>query len=110
MEKYDLELANMDTMYFKNPQTQELHNEFKRVNRILKSQIISKYRSWEFNYYQTKWIITNHKNFVYYVNELFYYMSMKETTRYYTEIDDAILKSYEKIRSNYRRVKILVNR
>ena len=110
IEEYDLELANMDIMYFRDYRMQEKFHDFQEINQILKSEIINKYRTWDFDYYQTKWIITNHKNFVYYVNELFYYISIKETSPYYKEVDDAILKSYEKVRSNYRRVKILVNR
>ncbi|QFR39506.1 hypothetical protein A9Q91_04745 [Candidatus Gracilibacteria bacterium 28_42_T64] len=110
VEKYDLDLATIDTLYFRDYQTQKTYDTFKKINNLLKKEIISKYRTGNFDYYQTKGIVTNHKNFVYYVNEFFYYTSIKETRPYYKEVDDAIFKSYEKIRSNYRRVKVGVSK
>jgi hypothetical protein len=110
IEEYDLELEYIDYIYFSNPQTQAIFENFKEVNRILKDEIIRKYRAWEFEYYQTKWIITNQKMFVYHTNKFFHYLSIKEQNPEYIETDNFILKNYSNMRIYYNRLRHLVNK
>ena len=110
IEEYDLELANLDYIYFTDEITNEMFTEFRKINELLKWEIISKYRSNEFDFYKTNGIISSHKKFVYYTNRLFYYISLKEQRQDYKELDDAILKTYKNVRIYYRKVKNLAYR
>lgn len=110
IEEFDLELSHIDDMYFTNSKTQKKFESFKAVNEVLKDEIIRKYRAWEFEYYQTKWIITNQKMFVYHINKYFHYLSIKEKHPEYEETDNFILKNYSNARIYYRKVRHLVNK
>ena len=110
IEEYNLELSDLDNISFRDQTTNEMFEEFKRMNTLLKGEIIYKYRNNEFDFYQTSWIVSSHKKFVYNTNKLFYYISLKEEGYNYWELDTAILKSYRKIRIYYRKVKNLTYR
>ena len=109
VEEYDLELISVKEVYFYTPEFKKMFEEFKKVDRVLKKEIITNYRNGNFDYYQANNIVSNYKNFVYHTNKLFYYVSIKESTPNFKETDTAILKNYRKMRSYYYRVKILVN-
>ena len=87
-----------------------MFEDFKETDRLLKDKIISKYRVWDFSYYRVNDIISNYKNFVYYTNKLFYYVSLKESNPSFKEVDIAILKNYRKMRTYYEKIKILISR
>ena len=110
IEEYDLELSYIDKIYFINSNTKEIFDNFKVANRLLKDEIIKKYRAWEFDYYQVKWIITNQKMFVFHINRLSHYLSIKEQNHRYLDVDNFILKNYSNARIYYKRVKYLVNK
>lgn len=110
VEAFDIELIEIDDYYFADENLQNTYEEFKRTSQLLKREIIRKYENDEFGYYQTKWVITNYKKFVYYTNSIFYYLSLKDEGVNDSEIDNAILESYTKIRTYYKRLKYLVNK
>jgi len=108
IEEYSLQLPSFNTLYFKDSNTQNMFKELDHINELLKQEIMKKYRSWEFDYYQVNGIVSSHKNFVYYSNKLFYYISLKDQWYRYKELDDAILINYRNTKSSYRKVKNLV--
>lgn len=108
VEKLDIELVNIDNIYFKNENTQNTFDLFKKTSETLKNEIIRKYEKWDFDYYQTKWIITNYKLFVYHTNEYFKYKKLKEKYPNEQEVDDFILKNYSLMRVHFNRIKQLI--
>ena len=110
IEKFEINLPKLDYIDFNKKSTSNKFEKFKKINKSLKKEIISKYRNNEFDFYKTNWIISSHKKFVYYTNRLFYYISLKEKWYKYEELDDAILKSYKEVRTYYRKIKNLVYR
>ena len=83
IEEYDLTLAHITQIYFSDVNTQNLFEEFKRTSYLLNEEIIKSYREWKFDYYQVNWIISNQKKFIYHINRLFYYISIKEQNSNY---------------------------
>lgn len=110
IEEYDLALAHIDQMYFRDYNTQMLFEEYKNASLLLNQEIIRKYREWEFEYYQINWIISNQKKFIYHINKLFYYISIKEQNPNYIETDSIILEHYNISRTYYKRTQSLVNK
>lgn len=108
VEKLDIELVNIDNIYFKDKDTQNTFDLFKKTSETLKNEIIRKYENWDFEYYQTKWIITNYKLFVYHTNEYFKYKKLKEKYPNDKEVDNFILKNYSLMRVHFNRIKQLI--
>jgi len=108
VEAFDIELANIDTYYFENESLRNTYLEFTKVASLLKNEIIRKYENDEFEYYQTKWIIKNYKKFIYYSDQIFYFLKLREKWYRWKEIDNAVLESYQNIRVYYKRLKRLV--
>jgi hypothetical protein len=101
IEEYDLNLAHIEEIYFRDYNSQMLFEEFKRTSNLLNDE-------WDFEYYQVNWIISNQKKFIYHINRLFYYISFKESNPYYNQTDDLILEHYSVARTYYKRVQALI--
>lgn len=110
IEEYDLKLANIEQMYFRDYNTQMLFDAYKNSTTLLSKEIIKKYRAWNFEYYQVNGIISNQKLFIYHINKLFYYINLKEQYPHYNNTDDFILKNYSVARTYYKRLQGLVYR
>jgi len=108
IEEYDLALEHIDYIFFRDPNTQALFNEYKNSVALINQEIIRKYANKEFEYYQINWIISNQKQFIYHINKLFYYISIKEEGNNYIETNDLILENYSKARTYYIRLKYLI--
>ena len=108
IEQYELDLRELDYIYFNDSKYNYVYNELKRVDSILKTEFMNKYRSWEYEYYQTNGIVTNYNNFIYHTNKFFFYLKMKESNPNYWEINTAILHNYRSMKSSYSKVKNIV--
>ncbi|MFK7780072.1 MAG: hypothetical protein QM490_02895 [Candidatus Gracilibacteria bacterium] len=107
VEEYNLNLSSIDYIHFNNPQYNHIYNELKTIDSILREEFMKKYRSGEYEYYQTNGIITNYNNFVYYINRFFFYLKIKEGNSF-IELDTAIIRNYRNMRSSYTKVKNIV--
>lgn len=110
IEEYDLTLAHINQMYFDDYQTQALFDEYKNTTLKLNKEILKRYREWNFHYYQVNWIILNQKLFIFHINKLFYYISLKNEYPNEKQLDDFILKHYSTARTYYKRIQSLVYR
>lgn len=107
VEEYDITLAHLDPLFFSDPETREMYETMKQINKALRAQIIDQYRNKELQYPEIWAIVSAHKKFIFYTNRLFYYISLKEQGQSYGELDDAVLKSYKNVRIYYRKIKYL---
>lgn len=105
VEKATINLSELNYYKFEKTSYIRVYNEFKTIDKILRSEFIKKYENWEYDYYQINWIITNYNNFIYYLNKFFYYLKLKEKGYKYTELDSAIINSHTNMRRFYRHVK-----
>ena len=110
IEVFDIELANMDVYTFKTPSIQNVYNDFVEVNEVLRGEIIRKYSTGEFGFYQMQGIIKSYKNFIYHNNKFFQYLSIKDSGVSGKEIDRAILSSYKNTRIHFTRMKSIIAR
>lgn len=110
VEAFDISLAELDTHYFQTAAIQNVYNNFASVDRVLRDELINKYRNGDFEYYQMQGIIKNYKDFVYHTNKLFQYLSIKDNGISGKSIDTAILRSYQNVRISYTRMRNIIAR
>lgn len=108
IEDYKLNLPNIEYRYFYNKNILKAYNSFKKTDKLLKDEIIKKYRNNEIDYYKMNWIVLNYNNFVYHTNKFFKYLSIKEIQPNSKEVNQAILNNYELSRNYYKRTKYLI--
>ena len=105
LEVYDLEnIPKLASQNFSSAAIQETYNEFIRVDTLLRNEFIRQYRNWDISYYQISDIIKNYKDFLYYTNITFWYISETERWLRGPQIRNAISDSYSNMRMSYNRV------
>ena len=110
VEQIELKLSQLPKKKFKNKILQKKYDYFRKVNTILNQKIYKKYKSWELDYYTTKWIITNHENLIYHTSKLFQYLEIKIKNPRYIDFNDKIINSYYQMRNSYNRINFLYKR
>ncbi len=110
IEVLEISKINTHNYYFNNYQTYRIYNAFKATSRVLKNEIIRKYRDNTIWYYQMKWLITNYTNFIYYTNKYFFFMKQKEIYSNDKIINNAIIDNLTQAKSYYMRMKFLILR
>jgi len=108
VEEKKLDLSEINNIYFKTSKYTYTYEQLKIADSTLRKGFMEKYRNWDFEYYQTNWIVTNYNNFIYYTNKFFFYLKIKEQNNNFVELDTAIINSYTNMRSSYRKVKELI--
>jgi len=108
IEDYKFNINDLNYVSFYNSQSQKMYDNFRTADKMLKDELLKKYRSWEIDYYKMNWIVTNYNLFVYHTNKMFNYLSIKEVRSDFKELDSAILKNYELARTYYSRSKLLI--
>jgi len=109
-EIQSLNLWNIEFQSFKNEKYSNLQYGLKKSDDYIKTELIKKYRNNEFWYYQTRWIISNYNNFLYYSNSYLYYLKQKELYPKDKFVDYNIKDSYISMKSSYTKVKNLINK
>lgn len=108
IEEYNLNLSNIEYIYFSDDSKREIYQSYKNTDSILKELFMDYYRAWEIDYYSMNWIITNYNLFVYHTNKFLYYLSLQEKSGDYIDFDSAISRNYSLSRSHYNKVKELL--
>ncbi len=108
VEQKKLDLSKIDYISFQSSKYNYIYEQIIISDSTLREWFMKKYRNWDFEYYQTNWIITNYNNFVYYTNQFFFYLKIKEQNNNFVELDTAIINSYTNMRSSYRKVKNII--
>jgi len=108
IEAMDLSFAYIKDVRYKNRKMNiklKLFNrKLKILNKHIKDLMIVYYKDWKISYYQFKWMITNYKDFIFYLSKHFEYLKIKETTPNLWEINYSIHKNYRNIRESYTKV------
>lgn len=110
IEEYKLDLAEINYINFNENKYNNIYNELKTVDAILRNEIMKNYRNWEYKYYQTNWIVKNYNNYIYHINKYFLFIKLKEQNPNLRELDSAILKSYTNLKNSYIRIKNLIKK
>jgi len=110
VEQIEYKLSQLPKRTFKNKNIQSKYNQMRKLNKILTQAFYKKYQSWNIDYYTTKWIILNHKKFIYQTSQLFTYIEIKLQNPKYIDIDEKIINSYSQMRISYNRINFLYNR
>lgn len=110
-EIYQIQLdSKLDRIVFTDSSRQETYQDFVRVNEILRKELIRKYINGDFETYQMNGIVENYKKTVYYTNQVFRYLKMREDGMSGDEIETAIANGYSNIRVYYTRMKNIIKK
>ncbi|NVP17610.1 hypothetical protein HUU51_02730 [Candidatus Gracilibacteria bacterium] len=108
IEEYKFEINEIRNIYFINNNSQNLYNNFRSAERLLKNEFLRKYKNNEIDYYTMNGIVDNFNLFVYHSNKMFEYLSVKEKNNSFKELDNAIFKNYQNSRSYLGKTKNLL--
>lgn len=108
VEDYEIQLSDLDQMYFYSDNYTTMYNDFNKANTSLKREIIEYYREWKFTRAQTQGLVNAHKNFVYHTNQIFKHITYKELDQNFADVDAAILQNYKRTREAYTQIKKIV--
>lgn len=108
-EELDIDSVSLDYISFSSYENKRMFSSFSNWINLLREDIKYKYKKWYFDYYQTKWIITNYKNFIYYSNMFFYNKRQLELYPQEKEFLNKVLDSYNYMRDYYNRLKALIS-
>lgn len=109
LEVYNMQnIHGLDAQNFSNTSVQKTYDEFLRVDGILRDEFIRQYRWGAITHYEMQDLIHNYKNFLYYTNKTFDYISEEEKWVRWREIQNAINSSYSHMRVYYREVKSII--
>ena len=114
VEQIEYKLSELPEKKFTNKIVQKKYNQLRKINKILTQKFYEEYKKWNIDYYTTKWIIINHKNFVYQTTKLFQYIEIKlanpKNKIIQDEVNQKIINSYSQMRISYNRIIFLFNR
>ncbi len=110
IQEADIKAINTKEIKLKSLTHQNMYNEFKKMDKTIKSEILKKIKSKKIDYYTWFWIIKAYSNFVYNVNRLFDLYALKENWSKDYFLDDNIRSTYFVIKTHYKRVQYLINK
>jgi len=112
-ETSKLDNIKLDYYNFSDYKTKYNYNKIKEVNKLIKDRILKAYKDSRYTKTKINAIIDNYETFIYYTNNLFYSLYLKE--RYYylkndNEIKDNIIESYRNMQIYYRYVNLYLKK
>lgn len=110
IQESDIKDINTKNIKLKSLTYQNMYNQFKEIDKTVKSEILKKIRNKEFDYYTWFWVIKAYGNFVYSVNKLFDLYVLKESWSRDYFLDDNIRNTYFEARTHYMRVQYLISK
>jgi hypothetical protein len=87
---------------------QSTYNEFILIDAALRSEFISQYQAGNLSYYQIQDLIASYSDFIYYVGQTFYYITLEEKGIRGKETQQAIVNGYTNMRNSYMNVKNII--
>jgi len=113
-EQIEYKLSELPLKNFQNKYVQTKYNKMRKINKILTQKFYEEYKAWNIDYYTTKWLILNHKRFIYNTSKLFDYIEIKlyhpNSKIIQREANEKIINSYSQMRINYKRISFLFHR
>lgn len=108
-----LDNINIDNYNFIDYNTRNQYNKTIEVNKLIKDRILVLYKDNKYSRTKVWAIIDNYETFIYYTNQLFYSMYLKERYWYLkndTDINDNIVNSYKNMKIYYRYVNLYLKK
>ncbi len=109
---YDLSLEKLDNYNFKNKTLAKKYSDLVKIDDIIRQQVINKFQNDDYSYTTTNAIVRNYKDFIYYTNNFFYFLSVMDknpSLKSDVEIQAWLLESYKESVNSYKKVKRLIN-
>lgn len=109
---YDLSLEKLDNYNFKNKTLAKKYSDLVIIDDIIRQQVINKFQNDDYSYTTTNAIVRNYKDFIYYTNNFFYFLSVIDknpSLKSDIEIQAWLLDSYKESVNSYKKVKRLIN-
>ncbi len=109
---YDLSLEKLDNYNFKNKTLAKKYSDLVKIDDIIRQQVINKFQNDDYSYTTTNAIVRNYKDFIYYTNNFFYFLSVMDknpSLKSDVEIQAWLLESYKESVNSYKKVKRLIS-
>lgn len=109
---YELTLDNINTYSFKNSKLKNSYEKMVQYDNLVRENIVSEYEKWTYSTQTINWIIKNYKSFVFYTNQMFYFMNLVDKNKNLwkeEDIQNGILKNYKNASRFYKSTKTLIN-
>ncbi len=113
--EYGIQESDLDNIYIKNVKLKNtkyniMYNKMKKVDTVIKKEILRKIEAGEFSYYTWFDIIRAYSSFIYSVNRLFELYSFKENWSDDPYINSNIRNTSFVMKTHYKRLQYLVNK
>ena len=108
LEKISFEFYNLKNPNIKSNTIQNRYYKLSNIDKIIKKQVIKKYKNNGFGYYQMQGIVKNYNYFIYYSNK--YFSSVKSREIYWSnkEVEGNIYKNFDMMKSYYKKFKYII--
>lgn len=109
IESFRLEnIPELPERSFTNSSQQSTYNNLRIIDAALREEFIKQYSEWQIEYYQMQDLIDAYKNFLYYTDKTFDYISEYEKNSRSSEIQNAIILSYSQMKNYYIKVQNII--
>lgn len=108
----EISLWKIDNFSFKKSSNKSKYNNLKKYDTLIREQIMFLAREWVYDSYELNGIIMDYKNFIYYTNRYFYFLSILDKNPKLINdvwIQEWYLKSYKSMADYYKKTKFLIN-
>jgi len=110
IEIYALEnIPSLESQYYNDNNVQNTYNKFLEIDSILRTEFSRQYRNGDITNPQMQDLVHNYKNFVYYTNKTFWYISEEEKWLRGREIQRAIHNWYSNMRLYYSNIQNIIS-
>lgn len=106
-EDRQLNLKEINSYNFESQEKNQMLNEFKRSDRLLRQEVTRLYRNEKINRNEMNWIISRYNKFIYYINRYFFYEYLKERADY-SELSIASDRNFKYARTFFEQTKSLI--
>jgi hypothetical protein len=106
-------LIKLDNYAFKDTSARRVYDNFKNYDNAARIELMKSFENEDYDYTTMNAISRNYKNFVYYTNKLFYFLSLVDKNHSLNddaEVQYQILSNYRASKSSYDKVKVLLIR
>lgn len=105
VETFKLQSINLNAYNFRSASLAKTYNDLYKIDNVLKPAIIKLFKDGKLEDFEVNGLINDYENFVFYINEMFFYIDLidkgNNDEEFYYEIKDnytLAIDSYEKMK------------
>lgn len=104
VETFKIQAINLNEYNFRSASLAKTYNNLKVLDGALKPQIIKLLEEGKLEHYEVNGLIDEYENFVYYVNEMFFYIDLIDKGNNDEEFYFSIKENYSLVVDSYNKI------